>query len=135
MKTTTGRIVFYLFLGGLPLLIYPPFFVASIMSLAAATGNEPFVLALFAKAIFSAVIAYPAVYVACLLCTVVQLLRIRRQSGEEKAVAGRRGVYFSSAPLVYLLVLVALLVVLACVPIVVIALGEYWRYVVKTLSW
>lgn len=73
MKQTTTLI---LLLGALPLLVYPFVLLAGAMSLGGhRTGNEPFVVILAVYAVLVASLAYPLVYGACVVGTVMKTRR------------------------------------------------------------
>ncbi len=94
------RITFYLLLllGAVPLLIYPFVLLAGVMSLAAGrTGNEPVLLMVVGYSFLLGSIAYPAVYVICTVLAFVKESKNRTMP-----------TYCAAAPLVYLLVIVAL---------------------------
>lgn len=85
-----------LVLGGLPLMAYPVLLIVSVMSLGApATGGEPLLLTLASRGFLLGALAYPVVYVACL----VAALANRTPSAPMVA----------ALPLLYLAGLVALL--------------------------
>ena len=90
---------FLLFLGALPLLIYPYVFLGSMMGLMGhRTGDEPALLLLVAYSFLLGSIAYPAVYVICVVLAIVKV-----KSNESKAA-----LYFGIGPLGYLLLLLGL---------------------------
>jgi hypothetical protein len=93
MKEST----FNLIIGALPLLIYPPVFIAGIMSLAGQhTWNEPIFLMLAAYGFLLTSLAYPLVYLICIFKTL-------RQKNKDDAIR------WSLTPLIYLLAVIALM--------------------------
>jgi hypothetical protein len=93
------RISIYLVLGDLPLLLYPFVVIAGVMSLAGhVSGDEPLLLLAVARSFIWGSLAYPAVYIPCLV--VACALKQNRK---------KAALRFSVAPVLYLLALIALL--------------------------
>jgi hypothetical protein len=91
-------------LGAAPLLIYPGILIAGVMSLAAENhGKVPAVLRWIAGSFLFGSLAYPAVYLLCLLA-----FWVSRRRGSE-LWAGR----FTMVPLGYLALLVMILMMWA----------------------
>ncbi|MDY0168588.1 MAG: hypothetical protein RBS80_18715 [Thermoguttaceae bacterium] len=103
MKSATYVLLLFgalLFLGALPLLIYPFVLLASVMSLAGhRSGNEPALLVLVIKSFLLGSIAYPLVYLVCLALAVAKAAK----NGCTVAL------WYGLGPLVYLLFLVGLM--------------------------
>jgi len=88
-----------LFIGALPLLIYPGILLADVMSLAGyRSGNETALLKLVSYSLLLGSLAYPAVYIFC-----IALATARIKKNENKAA-----LCYGTGPLVYLLLLVGL---------------------------
>ncbi len=95
MRAATG---FFLFLGALPLVIYPFVLLANVMGLAGhRSGNEPFALVLLSYAFYLGTTAYPVVYLVCAGFAIVGAIR-----------KGKIALGFAFAPIGYLLLLVGL---------------------------
>ena len=96
------RIAIALILGALPLLLYPIAFLTVLMSLLGQrSGAEPILLVVLVYAFLLGSLAYPVVYIFCLLKT-----RSKRAKNENEAA-----LRFSVFPLGYLLALGVLLAV------------------------
>jgi hypothetical protein len=89
-----------LVLGGIPLLIYPSVLLASLMSLAGhRSGNEPVSLMIVVYSFLLGSLAYPVVYIVCVIYAL-------GQAGTRE----RAALWFAAGPLGYLLLLVGLMV-------------------------
>jgi hypothetical protein len=88
-----------LVLGGIPLFLYPAVLFANLMSLAGhRSGNEPALLMVVVYSFLLGSLAYPVVYIVC-------VIKALAQAGKD----GKAALWFAAGPLGYLLLLVGLM--------------------------